>query len=182
MSLALERAHGGHGRARARAAGRGAGGQDAERLLHGVEDGVAGRIVEGLCETGVNNLVFILEEIDRVDDEGAGVLLDVLDPQRRRAFRDAYLDVPFDLCDVLWIATATDPGRISDQSRSDAASTVSMSDFSSGNTVLVVEQPAVEPGHRLEADPTAGGHHLEQVAGQLGEPLRSGPRNGAASA
>ena len=94
------------------AAGRGAGGQDAERLLHGVEDGVAGRIVEGLCETGVNNLVFILEEIDRVDDEGAGVLLDVLDPQRRRAFRDAYLDVPFDLCDVLWIATATDPGRI----------------------------------------------------------------------
>ena len=88
------------------------GGQDAERLLHGVEDGVTGRIVEGLCETGVNNLVFILEGIDRVDDEAAGVLLDVLDPQRRRAFRDAYLDVPFDLCDVLWIATATDPGRI----------------------------------------------------------------------
>ena len=47
-----------------------------------------------------------------MDDEAAGVLLDVLDPQRRRAFQDAYLDVPFDLCDVLWIATATDPGRI----------------------------------------------------------------------
>ena len=88
------------------------GGQDAERLLHGAEDGGAGRIVEGLCEAGVNNLVFILEGIDRVDDEAAGVLLDLLEPKRRRAFKDAYLDVPFDLCDVLWIVTATDPGRI----------------------------------------------------------------------
>ena len=40
----------------------------------------------------------------------------------------------------------------------------------------VVEQTAVEPGHRLEADAAAGGHHLEQIAGQLGEPHRSGPR------
>ena len=88
------------------------GGHDVERLLHGVEDDIAGRIVEGLCETGVNNLVFILEGIDRVDDKAAGVLLDVLDPQRRRAFQDAYLDVPFDLGDVLWIVTATDAGRI----------------------------------------------------------------------
>ena len=88
------------------------GGHDVERLLHGVADDVAGRIVEGLWETGVNNLVFILEGIDRVDEEAAGVLLDVLDPQRRRAFEDAYLDVPFDLGDVLWIVTATDAGRI----------------------------------------------------------------------
>ena len=88
------------------------GGQDVERLLHGVADDVAGRIVEGLCETGVNNLVFILEGIDRVDDEGAGVLLDVLDPQRRRAFQNAYLDVPVDLSDALWIVTATDAGKI----------------------------------------------------------------------
>ena len=87
-------------------------GKDPERLLHGVEGGRAGRIVEGLCETGVNNPVFVLEGIDRVDDEAAGVLLDVLEPQRRRAFKDAYLDVPFDLTDASWIVTATDPGRI----------------------------------------------------------------------
>ena len=81
-------------------------------MLHGVEDGGAGRIVEGLCEAGVNNVVFVLEGIDRVDDEAAGVLLDVLEPKRRRTFKDAYLDVPFDLSGALWIVTATDPGGI----------------------------------------------------------------------
>ena len=87
-------------------------GRDPERLLHGVEGGGAGRIVEGLCEAGVSNAVFVLEGIDRVDDEAAGVLLDVLEPRRRRAFKDAYLDVPFDLSDALWIVTATDAGEI----------------------------------------------------------------------
>ena len=87
-------------------------GQDPERLLHGVEDGRAGRIVEGLCAAGVNNPVFVLEGIDRVDEEAAGVLLDVLEPRRRRAFKDTYLAVPFDLTDALWIVTATDPGKI----------------------------------------------------------------------
>ncbi len=88
------------------------GGQDAERLLHGTEDGGHGRIIAGLCAARVNNPVFILEGIDGVDDEAAGVLLDVLDPQRRRAFEDAYVEVPFDLSDALWIVTATDAGRI----------------------------------------------------------------------
>ena len=87
-------------------------GQDPERLLHGIEDGRAGRIVEGLCAAGVNNPVFVLEGIDRVDEEAAGMLLDVLEPKRRRAFKDAYLDVPFDLTDALWIVTATDAGGI----------------------------------------------------------------------
>jgi len=88
------------------------GGEDAGRLIHGVTDEVAGRIVEGLCEAGVNNLVFVLEGVDRVDGESAGVLLDVLDPRRRRAFKDAYLGVPFDLSDTLWIVTATEAGKI----------------------------------------------------------------------
>ena len=88
------------------------GGQDAERLLHGTEDGGHGRIIAGLCAARVNNPVFILEGIDGVDDEAAGVLLDVLEPQRRRAFEDAYVEVPFDLSDALWIVTATDAGRI----------------------------------------------------------------------
>ena len=87
-------------------------GGNAERLVRGSEGGAAGRIVEGLCEAGVNNPVFILEAVDRVEPDAAGALLYLLDPARRTAFRDAYLDVAFDLSAVLWIVTATDSGAI----------------------------------------------------------------------
>ncbi len=87
-------------------------GANAERFVRGSEGGAAGRIVEGLCEAGVNNPVFILEAVDRVEPDAAGALLYLLDPARRTAFRDAYLDVAFDLSAVLWIVTATDPGAV----------------------------------------------------------------------
>ena len=87
-------------------------GANAERLIRGSEGGAAGRIVEGLCEAGVNNPVFILEAVDRVEPVAAGALLYLLDPARRTAFRDAYLDVAFDLSAVLWIVRATAPGAI----------------------------------------------------------------------
>ena len=85
---------------------------NAECLIRGVENGVTGRIVEGLHEAGVGNPVFILEELDRVASDAADALLDVLDPGRRSAFLDEYLQVPFDLSAALWIVTATDAGAI----------------------------------------------------------------------
>ena len=85
---------------------------NAKALIHGVRNGVAGRITAGLRSAGVGNPVFILAAIDRVDAEAADVLLDMLDPARRKAFRDEYLDVRFDLSAVLWIVTATDAGAI----------------------------------------------------------------------
>ncbi len=85
---------------------------NAECLIRGVENGVTGRIVEGLHEAGVGNPVFILEELDRVASDAADALLDVLDPARRSAFRDEYLQVPFDLSAALWVVTATDAGGI----------------------------------------------------------------------
>ena len=88
------------------------GDHNAEHLLRGVEGDAAGRIVAGLRAAGVNNPVFILEAIDQVEQEAADALLDLLDPVRRIAFRDAYVDVAFDLSAVLWIVTATDPGAI----------------------------------------------------------------------
>ena len=85
---------------------------NAKSLIHGVRNGVASRITGGLHRAGVGNPVFILEAIDRVDAEAADVLLDLLDPARRKAFRDEYLDIRFDLSAVLWIVTATDAGAI----------------------------------------------------------------------
>ena len=80
--------------------------------IRGLAGRTAGRIIRGLRETGVGNPVFILESVDRVEKGDADALLDLLDPARCRAFRDACLDVPFDLRGVVWIVTATDAGAI----------------------------------------------------------------------
>lgn len=107
-----------------------------------------GRILTALRKAGVKNPVVVLDELDKVSGQSwsgdpEAALLELLDPEQNDKFTDHYLELPFDLSEVLFVATANDIGRLSAPLR-DRLEIIELSGYTLDEKVAIAQQHLLE--------------------------------------
>ena len=129
-----------------------------------------GRIVEGLKQAGVKNPLMLLDEIDKVSSDYKGdtssALLEVLDSEQNVKFRDHYVEIPVDLSEALFIATAnttqTIPGPLLDRMEVIEVSSYTENEkFHIGKNYLIPKQ--MERHGLMKKDLSVSGAALEKI-------------------
>lgn len=123
------------------------GGMGDARALRGQSrafaDAEPGLIIKKLFHAKTNNPVILLDELDRVTDTARadimGVLVELLDPEQNHAFTDHYMDYPFDLSNILFVATANNTNNIS-TAVLDRLEIIQMPSYSDQEKIVIARQ------------------------------------------
>ncbi len=117
-----------------------------------------GRLIRALRDVQTNNPVIVLDEIDKVGADFRGdpssALLEVLDPEQNTNFQDHYLEVPFDLSQVIFITTSNEAGRIS-APLYDRMETIDMAGYIEDEKLEITKNHLIRKqvkGHGVEED------------------------------